>query len=123
MLRFILYVFSMKQENKYRIYTAPSICQRADTAHSKQAVWSSYNHESKGLKEEQMDLQELEYLFLKPAPLHCIAASKVSLRCRMFFLSVRGLWLIFASSRFRADPRLGRQIQEVRLTFVGVGAQ
>lgn len=89
----------MKQKKKHRINIAPceGTCVRADMAHIKHAVWSGYNHESKGLKKEQMDLQELENPFSlsfflgkkkeNTAFVHCIVASKVSSRC-----SVRSLF-------------------------------
>lgn len=107
-----------------RINIAPSICKCvcANMAHIKHAVWSGYNHESKGLKKEQMDLFSL--LFFLPKPLLFIVASKVSLRCGMFFVNVCGLLLIFTSSCFRAKLRLRSpwrrccRIQEMRLTFL-----
>lgn len=48
-----------------RIIIARSICKWfcVNMAHIKHAVWSGYNHEPKGLKKEQTDLQELENLF------------------------------------------------------------
>lgn len=86
---------------------------------------SGYNHESKGLKKEQME--ELKYpffLFFSPPPetalVHCTVASKVSLRCRMFFVCVCGLLLIFTSSCFRAKLLLRRRccrIREERFDF------
>lgn len=68
------------------------------------AVWSGYNHRSKGLKTEQMDLQELEYLFFppKPALVHCIVASKVSLKKVQDVLCVR-LWS-FANLHLQLFP-------------------
>lgn len=61
MLCFILYVFYMKQEKKpHRINIAPVYLSMCVCKH---AVRSGYNHESKGLKNEQTDLPELQYLF------------------------------------------------------------
>lgn len=55
-----------------RINIAPSICKCVctNTAHIKHAVRSGYNHESKGLKKEQMDLFSLLFFF-RTALLYC----------------------------------------------------
>lgn len=98
-----LFYETNEKKNIYRIIT-PSICKcvRTDMTHRKHAVRLGYNHESKGLKKEQMDLQEKEYLFSFPfspqtAFLHRVVASKVVLKvqdvvCLCSFTKLH-LWL------------------------------
>lgn len=74
----------------------------------------------RGLKKEQMNLQEYLFsliLFLKKAALvHCVVASKVSLKVQ----DVSLCGLIFTSSCFHAKRRRCCRTRETRLTFVGV---
>lgn len=60
LFHFICLLYETRKKKVQDQHCTPSICKMCVCKH---AVRSGYNHESKGLKNEQMDLWELQYLF------------------------------------------------------------
>lgn len=134
MLRFILYVFYMKQEKtNNRINIAPSVCKCfcANVAHITQCARVTIMDQRVWRK--NTCISNSSNIILPPPPqkkthscLLCCCIKSVFKVQYCFFVTACGLSLIFTPSCVRANLRLRspwrrcRTVQETRLAFIGV---